>query len=54
MLYQNQFHKYANVLIREDNIEEAKKLNEFNNNIYRLLFVESNPIPVKWMLIKWE
>ena len=37
-------------LIREDNIEEAKKLNEFNNNIYRLLFVESNPIPVKWML----
>ena len=37
-------------LIREDNIAEAKKLNEFNNNIYRLLFVESNPIPVKWML----
>ena len=39
-------------LIREDNIEEAKKLNEFNNNRYRLLFVESNPIPVKWMLTK--
>ena len=39
-------------LIREHNIEEAKKLNEFNNNIYRLLFVESNPIPVKWMLTK--
>jgi 4-hydroxy-tetrahydrodipicolinate synthase len=39
-------------LIREDNIEEAKTLNEFNNNIYRLLFVESNPIPVKWMLTK--
>ena len=39
-------------LIREDNIEEAKKLNELNNNIYRLLFVESNPIPVKWMLTK--
>ena len=39
-------------LIREDNIEEAKKLNGFNNNIYRLLFVESNPIPVKWMLTK--
>ena len=37
-------------LIREDNIVEAKTLNEFNNNIYRLLFVESNPIPVKWML----
>ena len=39
-------------LISEDNIAEAKKLNEFNNNIYRLLFVESNPIPVKWMLTK--
>ena len=39
-------------LIREDNIAEANKLNEFNKNIYRLLFVESNPIPVKWMLTK--
>ena len=38
--------------IREDNLAEAKKLNEVNNNIYRLLFVESNPIPVKWMLTK--
>ena len=38
--------------IRENNIVEAKKLNEANNNIYRLLFVESNPIPVKWMLTK--
>ena len=38
--------------IRDDNIAEAKKLNEVNNNIYRLLFVESNPIPVKWMLTK--
>ena len=39
-------------LIREDNIAEAKELNEVNDNIYRLLFVESNPIPVKWMLTK--
>ena len=38
--------------IRDDNIAEAKKLNEVNNKIYRLLFVESNPIPVKWMLTK--
>jgi len=38
--------------IRENNIAEAKKLNEVNNNIYRLLFLESNPIPVKWMLNK--
>ena len=38
--------------VRENNISEAKKLNAVNNNIYRLLFVESNPIPVKWMLTK--
>ena len=38
--------------IRENNISEAKKLNEVNSNIYRLLFVESNPMPVKWMLTK--
>ena len=38
--------------IRENNIAEAKKLNEVNNNLYRLLFVESNPMPVKWMLTK--
>ena len=38
--------------IRENNREEAKILNEINNNLYKLLFVESNPIPVKWMLYK--
>tara|TARA_B100001142_G_scaffold9149_1_gene8907 strand:- start:5463 stop:6350 length:888 start_codon:yes stop_codon:yes gene_type:complete len=38
--------------IRENNKEEAKILNEINNNLYKLLFVESNPIPVKWMLYK--
>lgn len=38
--------------IRDNNFEEAKRLNEINNNLYRLLFVESNPIPVKWMLNK--
>ena len=38
--------------IRDNNFEEAKILNEINNNLYRLLFVESNPIPVKWMLNK--
>ena len=27
-------------------------LNELNSNLYRLLFVESNPIPVKWVLYK--
>ena len=40
--------------IRDNNFEEAKKLNEINSNLYRLLFVESNPIPVKWMLNKME
>ena len=38
--------------IRENNKEEARALNEINNNLYKLLFVESNPIPLKWMLYK--
>jgi len=38
--------------IRKNNKDEAKQLNEINNNLYDLLFVESNPIPVKWMLYK--
>ncbi|MDG2093578.1 MAG: 4-hydroxy-tetrahydrodipicolinate synthase [SAR86 cluster bacterium] len=38
--------------IRENNKEEATALNEINNNLYKLLFVESNPIPLKWMLYK--
>ena len=38
--------------IRENNEEEARALNEINNNLYKLLFVESNPIPIKWMLYK--
>ncbi|MDC1013497.1 4-hydroxy-tetrahydrodipicolinate synthase [Gammaproteobacteria bacterium] len=32
--------------------EDAKELNSILNNLYELLFVESNPIPVKWMLNK--
>ena len=38
--------------IRKNNKDEAKQLNEINNNLYDFLFVESNPIPVKWMLYK--
>ena len=38
--------------VRENNINEATKLNEANNNLYELLFIESNPIPVKWMAYK--
>ena len=39
-----------NVLNSE--LNEAKNLNDINKNLYKLLFVESNPIPVKWMLFK--
>jgi len=30
--------------------DEAKELNSILDNLYELLFVESNPIPVKWIL----
>lgn len=39
-----------NVLNSE--LNEASNLNDINKNLYKLLFVESNPIPVKWMLFK--
>jgi 4-hydroxy-tetrahydrodipicolinate synthase len=39
-----------NVLNSE--LNEANNLNNINKNLYKLLFVESNPIPVKWMLFK--
>ena len=32
--------------------DDAKELNSILNNLYELLFVESNPMPVKWMLNK--
>jgi 4-hydroxy-tetrahydrodipicolinate synthase len=38
--------------IRENEKDAADVLNLQNANLYRLLFVESNPIPVKWMLYK--
>jgi 4-hydroxy-tetrahydrodipicolinate synthase len=38
--------------IRENEKHAADALNLQNANLYRLLFVESNPIPVKWMLYK--
>ena len=34
--------------------EDAKNLNEIFLSIYELLFIESNPIPVKWMLKKMK
>ena len=33
-----------------DQFDDAKELNFILQNLYELLFIESNPIPVKWML----
>ena len=38
--------------VRNGDYKKAQMLNELNSNLYRLLFVESNPIPVKWVLYK--
>ena len=35
-----------------DQFNDAEELNSLLKNLYELLFVESNPIPVKWMLSK--
>ena len=34
----------------EGHYEDAKELNDMYRDIFELLFIESNPIPVKWML----
>ena len=34
------------------NQDETIKLNNKYKNLYELLFIESNPVPVKWMLYK--
>ena len=34
--------------------DEALKQNKKLENIYDLLFIESNPVPVKWMLYKMK
>ena len=39
-------------LIIEEKIEEANEINKKYQNLYDLLFIESNPIPVKWILFK--
>ena len=39
-------------LIYEGNNEEAININQKLCDLYKLLFIESNPIPVKWMLYK--
>ena len=35
-----------------DQFDHADELNSILKNLYELLFIESNPIPVKWMLNK--
>ncbi len=35
-----------------DKFDDAKELNSMLQNLYELLFIESNPIPVKWILNK--
>tara|TARA_B100001093_G_scaffold45187_1_gene38387 strand:- start:65 stop:955 length:891 start_codon:yes stop_codon:yes gene_type:complete len=38
--------------VRNGDENAARELNAKNELLYKLLFVESNPIPVKWMLFK--
>lgn len=47
-------NKISNICssVRNDEIESAISLNQKLNNLYSLLFVESNPIPVKWAVSK--
>jgi 4-hydroxy-tetrahydrodipicolinate synthase len=45
-------HSQICAAVRNGELEKAKKINDINTNLYRLMFVESNPIPVKWALYK--
>ena len=47
-------NKISNICssVSNDEIESAISLNQKLNNLYSLLFVESNPIPVKWAVSK--
>jgi 4-hydroxy-tetrahydrodipicolinate synthase len=38
----------------EEKFDNAEELDNKLSNLYELLFIESNPIPVKWMLYKME
>ena len=39
-------------LVEEKKHDEATFIDNTLSNLYDLLFIESNPIPVKWMLFK--
>lgn len=38
--------------VKADKYDEAEKLNKLYDDLYGLLFIESNPIPLKWMMYK--
>ena len=40
------------LLINNEKLDQAIDLNRKNETLYKLLFVESNPVPAKWMLCK--
>ena len=42
------FQKYSNLKNKEQNIEEAKKLNKILQPLHQVMFIESNPSPVKY------
>jgi len=44
-------HEICN-LVKENKIEDAEKLNHKLELLHKAMFIESNPIPVKWMLTK--
>ena len=37
---------------QNNEVEKAEKINDKLKNLYDLLFIQSNPIPVKWMMYK--
>ena len=45
----NKIHQICK-LIHDNKIDEAKKMNHDINELHRLMFIEPNPIPVKWAL----
>ncbi len=45
----NKIHQICK-LIHDKKIDEAKKMNHDINELHRLMFIEPNPIPVKWAL----
>jgi 4-hydroxy-tetrahydrodipicolinate synthase len=38
--------------VKAHKYNEAEKLNKLYDDLYGLLFIESNPIPLKWMMYK--